>query len=117
MNLLLILFAIPFAIIVFSIIIQKIIDNPILVAFATFSAFLLVAASISNDNYYIYTIVYAIVSYVAAISTKIIESIKSRCIDNQEDTIDNATTNNTIDICDKSDIVIEKNKINRKYWR
>ena len=42
MNLLLIFFALPLATIVFSIALQKIIDNPILVASIIFSIFLIV---------------------------------------------------------------------------
>lgn len=118
MNLLLFLFAIPFITIILSIILQKLINNPILVAFATFSVFLLLAAITLDENYYIFTIVYALISYIAALFTRIIENIRNRCMNNQNNIISTSITSELNDeICNKSDIIIDKNNMNRRYRR
>ncbi|MBR2705161.1 MAG: DUF2651 family protein [Clostridia bacterium] len=118
MNLLLLLFAIPFATIIFSIILQKLINNPILVAFATFSVFILLAVTTNDETYYIFTILYSTISYIAALITRILDSIKNRCINNQNNEIENIISNDlNNNTCDKSDIIIEKNNMNRRYWR
>ena len=126
MNLLLFLFAIPFAVIIFSIILQKIINNPILVAFATFSIFLLTAAITMDEIFYIIAIVYAIISYISALLTRIIRNFLDNCRNgitqtNWNNQVLQSDTNNVIepsnDYNNKSDIIIEKNNMNRKCWR
>lgn len=118
MNLLLFLFAIPFATIIFSIILQKMINNPVLVAFATFSVFLLIAVTTLDETYYILTIVYAILSYIAAITTRIVGNLINRCVNNQGNVMTSESINEySNNVCDKSDIIIEKNNMNRRYWR
>jgi hypothetical protein len=126
MNLLLFLFAIPFAVIIFSIILQKLINNPILVAFATFSIILLIAAITMDEIYYILAIVYTIVSYIAALLTRIIRHIIENCGNSLSQTnwssqILHGNQSNVIDIDNeynnKSDIIIEKNNMNRKCWK
>lgn len=118
LNLLLFLFAIPFATIILSIILQKLINNSILVAFATFSVFIIIAVITMNETYFILTIVYAILSYIAAVTTQIIEKLRNRCISSQDSISNNYISNEyTNNSCDKSDIVIEKNSMNKRYWR
>ena len=124
MNLLLFLFAIPFAVIIFSIILQKLINNPILVAFATFSIILLIAAITMDEIYYILAIVYTVISYIAALLTRIVKNIIDNCgnnITNWNNQILQNDLNNVIEsnneYNNKSDIIIEKNNMNRKCWR
>lgn len=125
MNLLLFLFAIPFATIIFSIILQKIINSPILVALAIFSIFIIIAVTTSNETFFILAVVYAILAYIAAISTRLINRIIERCGNNNQSIIDinNSIYSNEVEnennCCRKNtdEIIIDKNNVNRKYWR
>lgn len=80
MDLLLLLFAIPLAIVIYSIILQKLINSPILVALSVFTIFLIVAIVQGDTTIYILTIVYAILAYVTAVLTNIIRRIIDRCM-------------------------------------
>lgn len=73
MNLLLIFFALPLATIVFSIALQKILDNPILVASIIFSIFLIVTFVVGDLNLLIATIIYTIISFITAIIVRYID--------------------------------------------
>lgn len=66
MNILLIFFAIPIAVIVISIALQKILKCPALVAAIIFSIFLIVTFIVNNLNFLIATIVYTIISFITA---------------------------------------------------
>ena len=67
MNTLLIFFALPIAVIIISIALQKILKCPLLVAAIIFAIFLIVTF-INNDlNFLIAALVYAIISFVTAI--------------------------------------------------
>ena len=73
MNLLLIFFALPLATIVFSIALQRVLDNPILVASIIFSIFLIVTFVVGDLNLLIATIIYTILSFITAIIVKYID--------------------------------------------
>jgi len=66
MNSLLIFFALPIAVIIISIALQKILKCPPLVAAIIFSIFLIVTFIINNLNFLIATIVYTIISFITA---------------------------------------------------
>ena len=66
MNVLLLFFALPLAIIIISIALQKILKNPILVAGIIFSIFLIITFLINNINFLIATIIYTLISYLSA---------------------------------------------------
>ena len=66
MNVLLLFFALPLAIIIISIALQKILKNPILVAGIIFSIFLIITFVINNINFLIATIIYTLISYLSA---------------------------------------------------
>ena len=91
MNLLLIFFALPLATIVFSIALQKIIDNPILVASIIFSIFLIVTFVVGDLNLLIATIIYTIISFLTAIIVKYIDE------NNNENNENNGNCNNNGD--------------------
>lgn len=82
MNTLLYFFALPLLVIIISIALQKIFNNPALVAAIIFSIFLVVTVATSNTQYLIATVIYSIISYITAILTnvitKIIQEIKRR---------------------------------------
>ena len=65
--LLLIFFALPIAVVIISIALQKILKCPALVAAIIFAIFLIVTFIISNLNFLIATIVYTIISYITVV--------------------------------------------------
>lgn len=103
MNILLLLvFAIPIAIIVISIALQKLLKCPILVTGVIFSILFIIAIIISNINYVILVMIYTILSYLTAWLTCVIEKILKRhpqickCKDNSEINEENNTNVVTI---------------------
>ena len=72
MNTLLIFFALPIAVIIISIALQKILKCPTLVAGIIFAIFLIVTFVVNNLNFLIATIVYTIISFITAVITCII---------------------------------------------
>lgn len=72
MNILLIFFALPIAVIIISIALQRILKCPALVAAIIFAIFLIVTFIINNLNFLIASIVYAIISFITAFLTCII---------------------------------------------
>ena len=72
MNNLLIFFAFPIAVIIVSVILQKLLDNPLLVASLIFAIFLIITFTVFDETFLIATLVYAILSLITAFITKII---------------------------------------------
>ena len=72
MNTLLIFFALPIAVIVISIALQKILKCPLLVSAIIFSIFLIVTFVVNNLNFLVAAIIYAIISFITAFLTYII---------------------------------------------
>ena len=72
MNVLLIFFALPIAVIIFSIVLQKLLKCPIIVASIIFSIFLVVAFIVDVNNFLVATIAYTILSFIAAYIVMII---------------------------------------------
>ncbi len=72
MNTLLIFFALPIAVIIISIALQKIFKCPFLVAAIIFAIFLIVTFAIGNLIYLVATIAYTILAFVTAVLTNII---------------------------------------------
>ncbi len=71
-QVLLIFFALPIAVIIISIALQRIFKNPILVALIIFAIFLIVTFVIDNIQFLVATIAYTILSYITAFLTYII---------------------------------------------
>ena len=82
-TLLLIFFALPIAVIVISIALQKILKCPVLVAAIIFSIFLIVTFIISNLTFLVVAIIYAIISFITAW----IQCVICRFIKDREDNI------------------------------
>ena len=87
-TLLLIFFAIPIAVIIVSIALQKIFKCPFLVAAIIFAIFLVVTFIIGNLIFLVATIVYAILAFITAVITKIICRIL-RELERREDSFSN----------------------------
>lgn len=99
MNTLLIFFALPVATIILSIVLQKILKNPLLVAATFFAIYLIVAFAFSDSNFLVLTILYTILAYLTAVLTKWIFCLLERlkCAENGRERIVEApiTINNT----------------------
>ena len=89
MNTLLIFFALPIAIIIISIALQKIFKCPFLVAGIIFAIFLIATFAIGNLNYLVATIAYTILAFITAILTNIICRIL-RELDRREEANNNS---------------------------
>lgn len=89
MNTLLIFFALPIAIIIISIALQKIFKCPFLIAGIIFAIFLIVTFAIGNLNYLVATIAYTILAFITAILTNIICRIL-RELDRREEANNNS---------------------------
>lgn len=72
MNYLLIFFALPIAVIIFSIIFQKILKCPIIVSAIIFAIFLVVTFVINNLNFLVATIAYTLLALITAYITMIL---------------------------------------------
>ena len=77
-SVLLIFFAIPLAIIIFSIALQKLIKNPFLVASVIFAIILIIVLAFFDSIFLILVIAYTILSFVTAVITKIIWRLLNR---------------------------------------
>lgn len=95
---LLIFFAFPTATIIISIILQKIIKNPLLVAAFVFAIFLIVAFAAFDETFLIAVLVYTIIALITAFLTCIFcnhnNGVDSTC-ENIADILDNMTDNNS----------------------
>ena len=93
MNNLLIFFAFPIAVIIISVILQKLLHNPVLVAALIFSIFLIITFTAFDETFLIATLAYTILAFVTAIITKIF----CNCSSEEENNICNILGNNTLD--------------------
>ena len=91
-NLLLIFFAIPIAVIIISIALQKIFRCPFLVASIIFAIFLVVTFVIGNLVLLVATIAYTILSFVTAVVTHIICKIIRELNERDRDSINTNST-------------------------
>ena len=78
MNILLLFFALPIATIILSIVLQKILKCPILVAATFFAIYLIVAFAIFDSGFLIFVILYTILAYITAVLTRLICNILER---------------------------------------
>ena len=78
MNTLLLFFALPIATILLSIVLQKILKCPTLVAITFFAIYLIVAFTVFNSSFLIFVIVYTILAYATAVVTRLICNIRER---------------------------------------
>lgn len=123
MNNLLLFFALPVATILLSIVLQKILNCPILVAITAFAIYLIVTFSAFNETFLIYAIVYTIIAYITAAVTRFIMRI-IECQNNQNNQSNDSNICDDINInSDTSNIcncLMENNtsgcRYSRKYW-
>jgi len=72
MNTLLIFFAFPIAVIIISIVLQKLLKNPIAVAALIFAIFLIVTFAAFDETFLIATLVYTLLALITALIVKFI---------------------------------------------
>lgn len=72
MNVLLLAFAIPVATILLSIVLQKILKCPLLVAATFFAVLLIVTFTVSDLSFLVFAIIYTILAYVTSVLTRFI---------------------------------------------
>ena len=67
MNTLLIFFALPVATVILTIVLLKILKNPLLVAATFFAIYLIVTFAFSDSSFLVFAILYTVLSYVTAL--------------------------------------------------
>ncbi|MBQ3145301.1 MAG: DUF2651 family protein [Clostridia bacterium] len=95
MNTLLIFFAFPIAVIIISVILQKILNSPIAVAALIFAIFLIVTFAVFDETFLIATLVYTIISFITALIVRFI-----------------CHSNNDNNICELLNCVLRNNNMN-----
>ncbi len=98
MNLL-IFFAIPFAIVIYSIALQKLLRCPFLVAGIIFSTFLIISFATMNINFLIAGIIYTIISFVSAYITMLIDKNRREREENRNNDVSTINNFNNIRRC------------------
>ena len=78
MNIILLFFVLPFATNIFSIVLQKILKCPVLVAAIFFAIYLILAYTVFGTDFLIFAIIYTILSYITAILTRLIMQLFRR---------------------------------------
>lgn len=79
MNTLLIFFAFPIAVIIFSIVLEKLLNSPIAVASLIFAVFLILAFTAFDTTFLIATLAYTILSFITALLVQLL------CRENDDD--------------------------------
>ena len=88
MNILLIFFAFPIAIIIFSIVLQRLLHSPLTVSAIFFAVFVVITFAFFDQNFLIATLAYTILSYITAVF------ISFLCNQNQNNGSGNNNNNN-----------------------
>lgn len=68
----------PLATVLISIVLQRLLKSPILVALLVFSVFLILAFTVFTTDFLINAIIYAIIAYITALTFKLICCLKRR---------------------------------------
>ena len=89
MNVLLIFFAIPIAVIIVSAILQKVLNSPIAVAALIFAIFLVVTFAAFDATFLIATLAYTILAFITAVIVNIFCNLNN----NDDDESDNNENN------------------------
>lgn len=88
MNLLLIFFAFPIAVIIISFVLQKILQSPLTVASLIFAIFIVITFAAFDETFLIATFAYTVLSFITALITRALygrtdENNNIRCMLNQ----------------------------------
>lgn len=102
MNILLLFFALPIATIILSIVLQKILKSPILVASTFFAIYLIVTFAAFDASFLVFAIIYTILAFITAAIVQAICKFVKHCCNNNNDN-DNDNDNDDDDDSDVSD--------------
>ena len=95
MDALLIFFAFPIAVIIFSIVLERLLRNPIAVTSLVFAVFLIVAFAAFDEMFLIAVLAYTVLSFVTALIVYLIQDRKEHNVcDVLSDFIQNVNNNN-----------------------
>ena len=94
MNTLLLFFALPVATIILAIVLEKILDCPVLVAATFFAIYLVVTFAVFDSSFLVYAIIYTILAFITAAIVKAICNFIKNCCNNQNQDISNDNQNN-----------------------
>jgi hypothetical protein len=103
MNALLIFFALPLATIILSVVLQKLIKNPILVAAIFFSIYLIVAFALFDATFLIAVIIYTILAYITAVIVRTIGIIVNNICNEEVEEDDDDDTEDEGCCCHQSE--------------
>lgn len=87
MNTLLLFFALPVATIILAIVLEKILDCPVLVAATFFAIYLVVTFAVFDSSFLVYAIIYTILAFITAAIVKAICNFIKNCCNNQNQDI------------------------------
>lgn len=123
MNTLLLFFALPVATIILAIVLEKILDCPILVAATFFAIFLIVTFAAFDSSFLVFAIVYTILAFITAALVKAICNFIRNCLNNQNNCSNNNCicgenddtddANNSCPICSRGDFYPTQNYTRR----
>lgn len=101
MSNLLLYFALPVATIILSVVLQKILRSPILVAATAFAIYLIVTFAVFDEGFLLFAIIYTILAYLTALLTRficcLIRNNQNSCLNpcaNMDDDEDDDEDNN-----------------------
>lgn len=95
MNTLLIFFAIPVATIILAIVLQKILNSPLLVAATFFAIFLIVTFAAFDESFLVFAILYTLLALITALAVRFICCL----INNSDNPCINGQNNHNCGIC------------------
>jgi len=78
MTNLLLFFALPVATIILAVVLEQILDSPILVAATAFAIYLIVTFAAFDESFLIFALIYTILAYIAAVIARIIKCLIRR---------------------------------------
>ena len=105
MNILLIFFAFPIAIIIFSIVLQRLLHSPLTVSAIFFAVFVVITFAFFDQNFLIATLAYTILSYITSL-------LVDRLYNNSNNTDNNDNGSCTASTTEKNIIDEEDNVLN-----
>lgn len=97
MNTILLYFAIPLLVIIVSIILEKIVNSPLLVSAFVFAVSIVVFFIIGNIDLLVAVVVYTILALITALIVRLVKCIMKRICDRNND------------ICDKLEDILDDN--------
>ena len=119
MNTLLFFFAFPVAVIIFSIVLEKLLKNPIIVASLIFAVFLILTFAVFGTNFLIATLAYTVLALVTALIVHLLcdrDDRRTKICDLLSELLDNANnnTNNDNTLCDTVEDLLGNNTSNNQ---